>query len=172
MKKIKVLKPALLLFTVLTFSMCKESEPTQFEVVKDFETSVVIQGLNGQSSYSEEIYINVSDLLNNATNFVTTDIESITIKLEDDYSGPPIKGTIKVSIGSNSLFNKKLTLSSIPTNPIEISSDVSDIFSAISSGDSPSLPVTITIDSESPIEDEDNNFSVKFTFEIKAIVEQ
>lgn len=161
MKKMKLMKVAILFLTILAFSNCEEDGAIQFIVVDDFGTSVSVKGLEGKTAFTISSSTNVSDLLDNANTFVAADVESVTLELVD-YSGTSINGTISVSPG---LATTPASLSSTPIT-IPIPANSSAILSLISSGN---FPVTIVGNATAPIED--NDFSIKMTFRIKATVE-
>ncbi|WP_439127618.1 hypothetical protein [Polaribacter sp.] len=165
MKKIKLIKPLLLLFAVFTFSMCDETGDIQFEVKNSFETTATVAGLEGQSTFTIDSTADISDLLDNATTFVDANIESVILQLED-YSGSDFAGNISIAVGPVPFLNQSVSLSSTPTDPIIIPENAARILYIISSG---SFPFTITGSTTNPIED--NNFKIKMTFKIKAIVE-
>lgn len=165
MKKIKLIKPLLLLFAVLTFSMCDETGDIQFVVVDEFETNVQVTGLEGQTSYTINTNdVDVSDLLDNANSFVAADVEAVTLQLMN-YSRTAIAGNISVKAGTFTLFNQQVALSSTPQT-ITIPASASNILSMITSG---TFSSTITGTASEPIAD--NNFDIKMTFKIKATVE-
>lgn len=165
MKKINFLKPILLLVAVFTFSMCEENGEIQFVVVDDFETTVTVSGLEGQTSYTiNSNNVNTSDLLDNASSFVAADVESVTLQLVD-YSGGSISGAISVSAGQIPLFNQPVALSSTPQT-VSIDPSAGGILTLVTSG---GFPVTITGTASEPIAD--NDFDIKMSFKIKATVQ-
>lgn len=165
MKKIKFLKPILLLVAVLLFSNCEENGEIQFIVVDEFETSVSVIGLEGQTSYSiNSDNVNISDLLDNASAFVEADVESVTLQLMN-YSGTAIAGNISVTAGQLPLFNQPVALSTTPQT-VTIPAAASNILTLVTSG---GFSSTITGTASEPIAD--NDFDIKMTFKIRATVE-
>lgn len=165
MKKINLLKPLLLLFAVFTFSMCEEAGDIQFVIADDFDTTVAINGLKGETSYAFNTNdIDVNDLLENASEFLTADVESVTLALEN-YSGAAISGNISVMAGPIPLLSENVALSSTPV-AVEIPANASNILSILSSG---LFTATISGATSAPIADD--NFNIKMTFRIKATVE-
>lgn len=166
MKKIKQLKPILLLVAVLTFSMCEENGPIQFAVADDFETTVDVEGLIGLKDFTiESSDIDVSDLLDNADNFVDADVESVTLTLLE-YSGESITGDFAVFLAGKELLN--VVGQTLSATPLVISIPVAskDILSLISSG---KFSSKMTGSAEEAITDE--NFKLNLKFKIKATVE-
>lgn len=162
----KLFKAVLLLFTVFTLSNCEEDGEIQFIVVDDFETNAAVNGLSGLSSIDINQSMNVSDLLDNASEFVEADVESVIITLKD-YSGTSIEGNFNLAIGSSTLVNQSLTLTSnVATSPIAIPSNASDILSSITSGN---VQVSLTGSTTAPIADD--AFTLNLKFKIKAKVQ-
>lgn len=166
MRKFNLMKTVVLFITILAFSNCEENGPIQFIVADDFETSVVINNLGDQSSFTISSSTDISDLLDNADSFVETNIESVIAELGDDYSGTSINGTLKVSSGSVTFLDQSINLTKNPSVPIVIPSNSSDILSLISSG---TFPISVSGTTTEPLGD--NNFTLKLTFRVKATVE-
>ncbi|MCG1035853.1 hypothetical protein [Polaribacter sargassicola] len=166
MKKIKVMKAVLLLCAVFAFSSCEENGEIQFIIKDDFDAVLLVKGAKDQTSFSLDSSVNISDLLANSSEFVYADVESVTLQLVD-YSGESIDGTIEVLIdGNTTILNESVSLSETPTDPIIIPEEVSNIMDVISSE---TFPITVNTSSDEPIEDDD--FSIKLTFVVKATVE-
>lgn len=165
MKKINTLKSLLLLITVLTFSMCEDSEKIQFVVKDSFDIEPIeIEGLKGQISYNLSTTADISELLDNASSFVKAEVESIAISLVD-YSGNSIEGNIKISSGSLTFLDQNVSISETPS-ALTIPSGVINILSILKTG---VFPVTIEGVVNPAIAD--NDFELRLTFVVKAVVE-
>ena len=75
MKKIKLLKAAVLLFTIFAFINCEDNGEIQFIVVDEFESNATVSGLMGLSTIDVDQSMDVSDLLDNADAFIEADVE-------------------------------------------------------------------------------------------------
>mgnify|MGYP000052238701 FL=1 len=165
MKKINTLKSLLLLITVLTFSMCEDSEKIQFVVKDSFDIEPIeIKGLKGQISYNLSTTADISELLDNASSFVKAEVESIAISLVD-YSGNSIEGNIKISSGSLTFLDQNVSISETPS-ALTIPSGVINILSILKTG---VFPVTIEGVVNPAIAG--NDFELRLTFVVKAVVE-
>ncbi|MEN8775436.1 MAG: hypothetical protein ABF263_04770 [Polaribacter sp.] len=166
MKKINTLKSLLLLITVLTFSMCEDSEKIQFVVKDSFDNiePIEVKGLKGQTSYTLSTTADISELLDNASSFVKAEVESIAISLVD-YSGNSIEGNIKISSGSLTFLDQNVSISETPS-ALTIPSGVINILSILKTG---VFPVTIEGVVNPAIAD--NDFELRLTFVVKAVVE-
>jgi predicted small lipoprotein YifL len=164
MKKLKLMKSVVVLFAVFALSSCEENGPIQFIVADDFTTTVSMNGLEGQTTYTTNSTTDISELLDGASKFVEADIESISIMLED-YSGTSLNGTVQIKAGTLTIVDQAVNLTSSATL-INVPSDSGDILTLISSGN---LPITVTGTATAPIED--NSFSIKATVNIRATVE-
>lgn len=166
MKKMKLFKAVLLLFTVFTLTNCEENGEIQFIVVDDFETNASVTGLINASTIEINQSMDVSELLDNAAEFVEADVESVIITLQD-YSDPSIEGSFNLAIGGSTLINQSLTLTSgVASAAIAIPSDASDILSSITAG---SVQVNLSGSTTAPIAD--NDFTLNLVFKIKAKVQ-
>ncbi len=167
MKKIKLMKTVLLLCAVFVFSNCEEDGPIQFAVVDEFETNATVTGLKGAQQVDIDKSMDVSDLLDNGSKFVSADVESVIITLKDYDGGGTITGGFDLKIGGKPLFNQSLTLKSgVPSSAITIPSGSSDILSSITGGN---VQVKLNGSTASPISD--NSFTLNLKFKIKAVVE-
>lgn len=165
MKKINFIKSVILLFAVFTFSNCEENGDVQFIIIDDFPASVNLTGLVAQSSFTTNGSADISDLIEGASSYIEADVESVTIELDDNYSGTSIVGTITVSAGSFTLLNQSLTLTKDPI-VVDIPANASNILSVITSG---TMPVTVTGNATTLLGDDD--FNINLSFKIKAKVE-
>lgn len=163
----KLFKAVLLLFTVFTLSNCEEDGEIQFIVVDDFETNATVSGLSGLSSIEINQSMDVSDLLDNASEFVEADVESVIITLQN-YSDSSIEGTFNLAIGGAPLINQILVLTTgVATDPIAIPANAQSILSSITSGND--VQVNLTGTTTAPIADD--SFTLNLKFKIKAKVQ-
>lgn len=163
MKKIKLI---LLLLVAITFSNCEEDGQIQFIIVDEFETNANVSGFQGLSSFTINDVTDLSDLLDNASEFVEADVESVIVTL-NDYNGASIAGGFNLSIGGSPIFSESLALvNGIPSSAIEIPAVSSDILTSITSGQ---VQFNFSGTTVSPIAD--NNFTLNLKFKIKATVQ-
>jgi predicted small lipoprotein YifL len=167
MKKFKSIKIIALLITVFAFSNCEENGPIQFAVVDEVTATVDITDIEGKSEIDAKgEQIDLSDLLSGASNFVSADVESVTLTLEN-YTGSPIVGNLNLMVDGKSLFSdQSITLSSTTSSPIPVLEANRDILSAINSGE---ISYNLNATTEEPIEVNAVRIIVAFT--IKATVE-
>lgn len=163
MKKFKLMKTAVLLFTAFLLSNCETNESVEFVVIDSFPTEIDVIGLEGLSSYKIEGTADISDLLNNATTFIEADVETVAIALKG-YSGTSIEGTVKVTTGETILFEQQLTLSTTETI-VEIPASASNILDDINAG---TISVIIEGTTTAPIES--NAFVIVVTPTIRSTV--
>lgn len=167
MKQNKLFKLVLVLMAVLTFSNCEENGPIQFVVSDEFPTTVTLNNLEGQTSFSiSNQETDISGLLDNASSFVEAEVESVRVKLNSDFSGEAINGNLMISVGSLVLINQNVNMTKSFSEPIVIPAASSNILSLISSG---SFPVSISGTASEAIPD--NAFTADLEFKIKATVE-
>ena len=164
MKKLIFIKTIALLLTIVTFSNCEENGPVQFVVADDFENSVRVLGLDASSSYSTSGTVNISDLLENADVFVDSDIEKISLTLQEDYSGTSISGSFQIQIGTINA-TETLTLNKGQEVVVNVP-DASSILSVLTSG---SFPYNFNVNLSSPVADDD--FTINVKYRVKATVE-
>ena len=164
MKKLFFFKTMVLLLAIVTFSNCEENGALQFVVADDFEISVRITGLDASSSYSTSGTVNISDLLDNADVFVDSNIEEISLTLQDDYSGTSISGSFQIQIGTIDV-TETLTLSKGQEVEVNVP-DASSILSLLTSG---SFPYNFNVNLSSPVADDD--FTINVKYRVKATVE-
>lgn len=164
MKKNKLFKPILLLFAVFVFSSCDDSEPIEFIVADDFEQTVSIQGLAARTTFTIDSSTDISGLLDNKEALEEAEIETVTITLNDDFSGDSIALNLDVKVGNVTLFNNNITL--VKGEGIDLPlAEALDIFSLITSSN---FPFSLTGTSSTPLGDDD--FSIKLKFKVKAKV--
>lgn len=164
MKKIKLLNAVLILFTAFTLTNCEEDGEIQFIVVDEFESNVLITGLNTTTSFETSGTTDVSDLLDNVSEFVDAQIDDVTLTLQDDYSGDDISGTFKITIGTV-VFEDSLTLTKGVATKLTLPA-TSDIVSVINSGS-----FTYTVNANFTEAPADESFTLNIKFEIKATVQ-
>ncbi|TXD53305.1 MULTISPECIES: hypothetical protein [unclassified Polaribacter] len=167
MKKFNLIKTVVVLFAVVAFSSCEEDGAIQFIVVDEFTTSVNIKGLAAESSFTENSSTNIGDLLDGAATFVEADIESVTLELQDDFSGTSINGNMNITVGSIVLFDQDVTLTKGGSLVIQVPANASNILSVISAN---AVPVSVTGTSTSGVLGDDD-FTIDVLFKIRATVE-
>lgn len=166
MKKIKIIQTLLVLFVAFTFSNCEEDGEIQFIVVDEFETNASVTGFAGVSTFNINEETDISDLLDNASEFVEADVESVIVTL-NDYNDTSISGTFNLSISGATLFSESLTLTAgVPSASIEIPAASSDILTAITSG---VVNFDFSGTADQPIAD--NDFTLNLKFKIRATVQ-
>lgn len=160
MKKIKLLKSMLLLFTVFTLTSCEEDGAIEFLVVDEFTTEVSIVGLEGSKAYTSTEVTDISDLLEDANRFIEANVESVTYTLKN-YSGTSITGTMKLTIGGDVKIDQTVVLSATPlTIPIPTGSQ--DILADINSGE-----FSFSLEGTTTEAIEDNDFVIVVTSKIQ-----
>lgn len=165
MKKMKLMKVAILFLAVFALSNCEEDGEIQFIVVDEFESDAVVTGLNTATAFETSSSTNISELLDSASEFVEAEIEKVTLTLQDDYSGNAITGDFDLTVGPINI-KKTLTLTKGQATEVIIPAEASSILSVISSG---VFPYVIKADfTSSPADD---NFTINLKFKVKATVQ-
>lgn len=161
----KLMKAIVLLFAVFALSNCEEDGEIQFIVVDEFESNAVVTGLNTATAFETSSTTNISDLLENASEFIEAEIEKVTLTLQDDYSGDAVTGDFDITVGPINL-KQTLTLTKGEGVEVVVPASASSILSVINSG---VFPYVIKADfTSSP---GDDNFTINLKFKIKATVE-
>ena len=167
MKKMRLMKVAILFLTILAFSNCDEDGAIQFIVVDEFETSAKVTGLSGQTTFNVTDNTDISDLLDGVDRFVDAEVEKVTLTLvEGTHSAGVFGGQFAVSVGGVQLIDYVGALTEGTPVTVTVPAAAANILNVVQAG---SLPFALSGTLVNP--GVDNDFTINLKFKIKGTVE-
>jgi hypothetical protein len=163
-----ITKAFAIMFFFTLFS-CEESDLLNFTITDDFESDIVLTGLADEPDFSANgNTIDLSGLLEDSEKLKNLKISSVSITLLDDYSETEINGTMSVTINETSIFNN--TPIDLEVGVPFVINDIStiDILNTLTNLNTFQYNVSGALDDNQTLDDD--NFTIKVSFEVKAKV--
>jgi hypothetical protein len=167
MKKMKLMKIAILFLAVLTFSNCEEDGEIQFIVVDEFETNAKVTNLSGQTTFSITDNTDISDLLDGVDRFVDAEVEKVTLTLVDGtHDAGAFGGQFAVSVGGVQLIAYSGVLTEGTPVEVVVPAAAANVLNVVQDGLFP-FELSGTLDNTGV----DDDFTINLKFKIKGTVE-
>ena len=174
MKNFKILKTVLLLVAVMAFSNCDENGPLEQAIRTNEEISIQVEGLKDKSSHTVNDQADIQDLLDNASDLITAEIDQVKFRIENYIGtsavGNKIEGSITVNIGSIELFESQIVSLSSTDSTISVPAEARDILDLVNTANNLPLDLSITIKTKEGTVIEDNDFQLIVTPRITGVI--